>query len=314
MIEFGETLRKTREQKGLTTSQVAQTTHLLVQQIEALEREDFSKIAAPIYGRGFVKLYCEALGLDPKPFVEEFMAIFSGNKMRPIRRRMPTATPATPPAAQPVTAPVDMPSSADAPTITVPPPAPPAGDDAPTVIAGNPTAAENSPTMTTEALDSSCFNFARIDDAPTAPAQPSDFALESEPVSPKATRRPFQRQTRQDQPTYKPPTGVTSYRGENKNGGGARIPPAAWRMLALAVVGILVLWAVFAGIRALYRASMSTDGSKAGPAAAEQQQPAAPDGDTKDVKPTAAPKDTDNKPQTTRSSRKPMPIPPLYID
>ena len=75
MIEFGETLRKTREQKGLTTSQVAQTTHLLVQQIEALEREDFSKIAAPIYGRGFVKLYCEALGLDHKPFVEEFMAI-----------------------------------------------------------------------------------------------------------------------------------------------------------------------------------------------------------------------------------------------
>ena len=75
MIEFGETLRQAREAKGLTTSQVAQTTHLLVQQIEALEREDFSRIAAPIYGRGFVKLYCEVVGLEPKPLIDAFMEI-----------------------------------------------------------------------------------------------------------------------------------------------------------------------------------------------------------------------------------------------
>ena len=48
MIEFGSTLRSAREAKGLTTRQLADMTHLLVQQIEALEREDFSRIAAPI--------------------------------------------------------------------------------------------------------------------------------------------------------------------------------------------------------------------------------------------------------------------------
>ena len=64
MIEFGKTLRAHREAKGLTTSEVAQKTHILVQQVEALEKEDFSKIAAPIYGRGFVKLYCEAVGIE----------------------------------------------------------------------------------------------------------------------------------------------------------------------------------------------------------------------------------------------------------
>lgn len=98
MIEFGETLRKTREAKGLTTSEVATRTHMLVQQVEALEKEDFSKIAAPIYGRGFVKLYCEAVGItDPKPLVDEFMDIYSGNRPPTIRMRTPAAPEPPPP-------------------------------------------------------------------------------------------------------------------------------------------------------------------------------------------------------------------------
>ena len=51
MIEFGKTLRAHREAKGLTTSEVAQKTHILVQQVEALEKEDFSKylfVASPL--------------------------------------------------------------------------------------------------------------------------------------------------------------------------------------------------------------------------------------------------------------------------
>ena len=80
MIEFGETLRKAREAKGLSAGDIAKTTHIMVQMVEALEREDFSRIVAPIYGRGFVKLYCEAVGLDPKPLVAEFMEIYNGNR------------------------------------------------------------------------------------------------------------------------------------------------------------------------------------------------------------------------------------------
>ena len=70
MIEFGSTLRAAREAKGLSTRQLADKTHLLAQQIEALEREDFSRIAAPIYGRGFVKLCCEVLEIEDKPAAE----------------------------------------------------------------------------------------------------------------------------------------------------------------------------------------------------------------------------------------------------
>ena len=64
MIEFGKTLRAAREAKGYTVSQLAEATRLMHQVVEDLENENFTRIPAPIYGRGFVKLYCEAVGLD----------------------------------------------------------------------------------------------------------------------------------------------------------------------------------------------------------------------------------------------------------
>ena len=100
MIEFGKTLRNAREAKGYTVSQIAEMTHLKSSTIEGLEHEDFSMIAAPIYGRGFVKLYCEAVGLEPKPLVDEFMAIMSGEHEIAIKERPvvePTATEPPPP-------------------------------------------------------------------------------------------------------------------------------------------------------------------------------------------------------------------------
>ena len=102
MIEFGKTLRIAREAKGFTTSQIADKTHMLVQVVEGLENEDFSRIVAPIYGRGFVKLYCEAVGLEPKPLVDEFMEIYSGNRPATIRERPTPAAPAPAAPAAPV--------------------------------------------------------------------------------------------------------------------------------------------------------------------------------------------------------------------
>lgn len=89
MIEFGKTLKSAREAKGLTISQIAGNTRILPAIIEGLENEDFSKIVAPIYGRGFIKLYCEAVGLELKPMIDEFMAIYTGAREPTIHTREP---------------------------------------------------------------------------------------------------------------------------------------------------------------------------------------------------------------------------------
>ncbi len=92
MIEFGNTLRQAREAKGLTLEQVAETTHIIKAQLEALENEEFDKFSAPIYVRGYIKLFCEALGIDHKPLVDEFMEIYNGNREPAIKER-PVSTP-----------------------------------------------------------------------------------------------------------------------------------------------------------------------------------------------------------------------------
>ncbi|MGN0833550.1 MAG: helix-turn-helix domain-containing protein [Kiritimatiellia bacterium] len=98
MIEFGKSLRLAREAKGYTVARLAELTRLAPSLVSDLENEDFRQIAAPIYGRGFVKLYCEAVGLETKAFVDEFMEIFNGNrepriKERPLPGSGPTAAP-----------------------------------------------------------------------------------------------------------------------------------------------------------------------------------------------------------------------------
>ena len=75
-MSFGEKLRKARMDKKMTTSEVAAATRVLVQIIEDLEREDFHRIAAPIYAKGFIRMYAAEVGLDPKPLIEEYIARF----------------------------------------------------------------------------------------------------------------------------------------------------------------------------------------------------------------------------------------------
>lgn len=86
-MSLGEILKTAREQRALSTSSAAEATHMKVQIIEDLENEDFRRIAAPIYGRGFVKLYAEFLELDAAPLIREFMDLYSGKRAPVIGRR-----------------------------------------------------------------------------------------------------------------------------------------------------------------------------------------------------------------------------------
>ena len=78
---LGEELRNARLEKNLTASEVAAATRMMVQIVEELEREDFHRFAAPIYGKGFIRLYAEFVGLDSRPLIDEYLDKFAADKM-----------------------------------------------------------------------------------------------------------------------------------------------------------------------------------------------------------------------------------------
>ena len=112
MSSLGQTLRQAREAKGFTQSKVASETRILVQIIDDIENEDFHRIAAPIYGRGFVRLFAECVGLDPQPLIREFMDIYEGRRQPTVLVRDVPAPNAPTPAPVPTPAPLPEPMPA----------------------------------------------------------------------------------------------------------------------------------------------------------------------------------------------------------
>ncbi|WP_067931304.1 helix-turn-helix domain-containing protein [Alicyclobacillus kakegawensis] len=64
MRELGETLRRRREELGMDLDQVERMTKIRKRYLSAIEQGDWSALPGDVYGRGFVRSYAEALGLD----------------------------------------------------------------------------------------------------------------------------------------------------------------------------------------------------------------------------------------------------------
>jgi len=77
-MAIGPTLQDARLKKQLTTSQVAEQTRMKVQIVDDLEHDDFHRIAATIYGKGFIKLFAECVDLDPAPLIADYMRTVRG--------------------------------------------------------------------------------------------------------------------------------------------------------------------------------------------------------------------------------------------
>ena len=73
LFTLGDTLRMAREQLKMSQSDVAETTRMKAHIVDAIERNDFSRIAVPLYGKGFVRLYAQCVGLDPEPLVRDYL-------------------------------------------------------------------------------------------------------------------------------------------------------------------------------------------------------------------------------------------------
>ena len=62
---IGERLKKLRQQKGLSLEEVHKKTKIHINILKAIEGESLTNLS-PIYLKGFLKIYCNYLGLDPR--------------------------------------------------------------------------------------------------------------------------------------------------------------------------------------------------------------------------------------------------------
>jgi cytoskeleton protein RodZ len=75
-VDVGGKLRAARERRGVTLRQIASATKIAVAVLEALERNDISRLPGGIFGRAFVRSYAVEVGLDPEETIRDFMAQF----------------------------------------------------------------------------------------------------------------------------------------------------------------------------------------------------------------------------------------------
>lgn len=80
---FGERLRTARERRGLTLRQIADSTKISVAILEALERDDPSRLPGGIFSRSFVRSFAAEVGLDPEEELREFERAFPQHAPRP---------------------------------------------------------------------------------------------------------------------------------------------------------------------------------------------------------------------------------------
>jgi len=78
---FGRKLRDARERKGVSLRQIASATKISVSALEALERNDISRLPGGIFSRAFVRSYAVEVGLDPEATIQEFIAQFPSDSV-----------------------------------------------------------------------------------------------------------------------------------------------------------------------------------------------------------------------------------------
>ncbi|AQR53667.1 transcriptional regulator [Lactobacillus delbrueckii subsp. bulgaricus] len=72
MLGIGEQLRKAREAKGLSISDIEKATKIQSRYLEAIENNDFDKLPGDFYVRAFIRQYAQIVGLDGKELLSQY--------------------------------------------------------------------------------------------------------------------------------------------------------------------------------------------------------------------------------------------------
>jgi cytoskeletal protein RodZ len=73
MESIGETLREARRNRRASLEDASRATKIKIEILEQLEADEFDRLAAPTYTKGFLKLYAEYLGLDSQSVADAYL-------------------------------------------------------------------------------------------------------------------------------------------------------------------------------------------------------------------------------------------------
>lgn len=74
--DFGASLREARERTGITLREISVRTKISRLTLEALERNDLSRLPGGVFTRAFVRSYAREIGLDPEEALTRFLRQF----------------------------------------------------------------------------------------------------------------------------------------------------------------------------------------------------------------------------------------------
>src|SRR5207247_10001804 len=92
MPGVGAYLRELRERQGVSIDEIARSTRVLHHYLEALESDDLASLPAPVFAKGFIRAYCQALGVP----ADEAIALYD-QRAGHVRERVTIAPALAPP-------------------------------------------------------------------------------------------------------------------------------------------------------------------------------------------------------------------------
>jgi len=66
MSSVGAYLRGLREKQGMSIDELSRATRVLHHYLEALEADNIGSLPAPVFTKGFIRAYCQAIGIPPE--------------------------------------------------------------------------------------------------------------------------------------------------------------------------------------------------------------------------------------------------------
>ncbi len=94
MESIGQILKAARERRQISIADVVAATKMSSTFVAALEADNFNALVAPVYARGFIKLYAVCVGLDPIPLLKTFdLSVQAAPEFVPSPRKTSVARP-----------------------------------------------------------------------------------------------------------------------------------------------------------------------------------------------------------------------------